>query len=136
MTEASGRSVLILGASGGIGRATAEALSSDGFRVALHASSHPERAEALAEELRSKGADAWTVVFDAADPAASRSAIEADIEHHGAYWGIVHSAGITQGFRTLLNELRSVLMTSNQSLSVIPGNAASRVMPAECTIPQ
>ena len=82
MTEASGRSVLILGASGGIGRATAEALSSDGFRVALHASSHPERAEALAEELRSKGADAWTVVFDAADPAASRSAIEADIEHH------------------------------------------------------
>ena len=46
MTEASGRSVLILGASGGIGRATAEALSSDGFRVALHASSHPERAEA------------------------------------------------------------------------------------------
>ena len=96
MTEASGRSVLILGASGGIGRATAEALSSDGFRVALHASSHPERAEALAEELRSKGADAWTVVFDAADPAASRSAIEADIEHHGAYWGIVHSAGITR----------------------------------------
>lgn len=96
MTEASGRSVLILGASGGIGRATAEALSSDGFRMALHASSHPERAEALAEELRSKGADAWTVVFDAADPDTSRSAIEADIELHGAYWGVVHSAGITR----------------------------------------
>ena len=116
MTEASGRSVLILGASGGIGRATAEALSSDGFRVALHASSHPERAEALAEELRSKGADAWTVVFDAADPAASRSAIEADIEHHGAYWGIVHSAGIMRDaafwfdvINTDLNSFNNVL---------------------------
>ena len=50
------RTVLITGASGGIGAACAEAFASAGYAVVLHANAHPERAEALALDLRSRSA--------------------------------------------------------------------------------
>jgi len=46
-----GKSVLVTGASGGIGGVTARAFASEGCRVAVHYNRGRERAEALASEL-------------------------------------------------------------------------------------
>ncbi len=50
-TGLSGRGVLVTGASGGIGAATARAFAAEGARVAIHFHRGRERAEALSREL-------------------------------------------------------------------------------------
>ena len=46
-----GMTVLVTGASGGLGRAVASDLAAEGARIVLHAHRRPEAARALAAEL-------------------------------------------------------------------------------------
>ena len=92
MTE----SILVTGSSRGIGRAIALRLARDGFDIAVHCRSRRELAEAVAAEIEALGRKARVLEFDVADRAACASAIEADIEAHGAYHGVVCNAGITR----------------------------------------
>lgn len=71
-----GRSVLITGASRGIGAATARHFAGLGARVTLAARSGDAIA-ALADRLTAAGADAHAVPCDVADPAAMARAVEA-----------------------------------------------------------
>lgn len=87
--------LLVTGSSRGIGRAIALRLASDGFDVVLHCRQRRDDAEAVAEEIRDLGRNARVLCFDVADREAARHAIEADIEAHGAYYGVVCNAGIT-----------------------------------------
>ena len=89
------RRVLVTGASRGIGRAIALALAQDGFDLGLGYRSRHAEAETVAEEIRKLGRDAWLLPFDVADREASAAAIEKDLEAHGAYFGVVHNAGVT-----------------------------------------
>ncbi len=89
------RQVLVTGASRGIGRAIALALAQGGFDVGLNYRSRHAEAEAVAEEIRKLGREAWRLPFDVADREASAAAIEEDLRTHGAYFGVVHNAGIT-----------------------------------------
>jgi 3-oxoacyl-[acyl-carrier protein] reductase len=89
-------SVLVTGASRGIGRAIALRLARDGFDVVVHCRSRREEAEAVAAEIRELGPAARVLCFDIADRAACASAIAADIEAHGAYYGVVCNAGIAR----------------------------------------
>jgi 3-oxoacyl-[acyl-carrier protein] reductase len=89
------RRVLVTGASRGIGRAIALALAQDGFHVGLGYRSRHTEAEAVAEEIRRLGRDAWLLPFDVADREASAAVIEKDLEANGAYFGVVHNAGVT-----------------------------------------
>lgn len=90
------RSVLVTGASRGIGRAIALRLGRDGFDVAVHCRSRREEAEAVAAEIRALGPEARVLCFDIADRAACAEALNADIETHGAYYGVVCNAGIAR----------------------------------------
>ena len=90
------RCILVTGASRGIGRAIALRLARDGFDIAVHCRSRRELAEAVAAEIEALGRKARVLEFDVADRAACASAIEADIEAHGAYHGVVCNAGITR----------------------------------------
>ena len=94
--EKSERTFLIVGASGGIGSACAEALGRAGFALALHYGKSGEKAEALAARLSGEGIRSRLVSFDVTNAAECRAKLEADMAEHGAYWGIVHSAGITR----------------------------------------
>ena len=58
------RSVLITGASGGIGRATARLFAKQGYAVAVHYHRSRETAESLVRELEAAGANAIPVGAD------------------------------------------------------------------------
>ena len=88
--------VLVTGASRGIGRAIALRLAGDGFDVVVHCRSRVEEAQAVVAEIQALGRQARVLSFDVADRAAARAALEADVEVNGAYYGVVCNAGITR----------------------------------------
>lgn len=88
--------VLVTGSSRGIGAAIALRLARDGFDVVLHCRSRVADAESLAEQVRALGRQARVLVFDVADREATRRALEADVEQHGCYYGVVCNAGIAR----------------------------------------
>lgn len=88
------RSVLVTGASKGIGAAIAARLARDGFAITVHYRSDDEGARRTADEIERAGGRARVLAFDVADRAAARSALEADIAAHGPYYGVVSNAGI------------------------------------------
>ena len=90
------RSVLVTGASRGIGRAIALRIARDGFDVVVHCRSRVEEAQAVAAEIQALGQQARVLAFDVADRAAARAALEADVEAHGACYGVVCNAGIAR----------------------------------------
>lgn len=88
--------MLVTGASRGIGKAIALELAAAGFELALNFRSQQAAAEAVAGAIESAGGRARLLPFDVSDRDAARSAIEADIAAHGAYWGVVLNAGVTK----------------------------------------
>ncbi|SMC18557.1 3-oxoacyl-[acyl-carrier protein] reductase [Andreprevotia lacus DSM 23236] len=86
--------VLITGASRGIGRAIAERLAHDGYALTLHCRSSRSELDTLADTLRQQGTAVRVLQFDVADRQAARAALEADVATHGAPYGVVCNAGI------------------------------------------
>lgn len=91
----SSNTILVTGASRGIGRAVALAAAEAGHDVVVHCRSRVEDAQAVAAQITALGRNARVLAFDVSDRAASRAALEQDIEAHGAYYGVVCNAGIT-----------------------------------------
>jgi len=94
--EITKRRVLVTGASGRIGRAIALRLAQDGFHITVHCRSRLEEARAVCDEITALGGSSELLAFDLTDREATRTALEAHMEAHGAYYGIVCNAGITR----------------------------------------
>lgn len=90
------RTILVTGASKGIGRAIGARLARDRFRIVVHYGNDREGAEATLAAVRAEGGDGRTIGFDIADREACRTAIDADLAEHGPYYGIVLNAGIVR----------------------------------------
>jgi 3-oxoacyl-[acyl-carrier protein] reductase len=88
--------ILVTGASKGIGRAIALQLGRDGFTIVVHYNSDRAGAEVTLATLQGSGGAGRLLAFDISDRAQCRSALEGDIGAHGAYYGVVLNAGIAQ----------------------------------------
>lgn len=86
--------VLVTGASKGIGRAIALKLAADGFAIVVHYHRDHEGAERTLSELVAAGGQGRLIQFDIADREQCRSRLESDIATHGAYYGVVSNAGV------------------------------------------
>ena len=69
------RRALVTGGSGELGAAICRALAAQGLQVIVHANRNPQRAHALADELRAAGRPAEAVAFDLADAVAVEAAL-------------------------------------------------------------
>jgi 3-oxoacyl-[acyl-carrier protein] reductase len=86
--------VLVTGASGGIGRAIAVALATDGFDVVIHYSSRKQAAEATAQRVEQvTGTSPAMLQFDVTDRDKVGRLLDADLKENGPYWGVVFNAG-------------------------------------------
>lgn len=101
--ETSGKTALITGATRGIGRATAEALVSDGVNVVLTAR-NGEEAGSIARELASKGPGrALGLACDVRNLASVEGAVEVAVGEFGGLDLLVANAGV--GGRAPITEL-------------------------------
>jgi 3-oxoacyl-[acyl-carrier protein] reductase len=90
------RTILVTGASKGIGRAISEQLAKDGFQIALHYGRDRNGAAATLTAVESTGGAGRLLTFDLKDRDQCRTVLESDMEANGPYWGIVLNAGIAR----------------------------------------
>ncbi len=95
MSERAKRTVLVTGASKGIGRAIALRLGAAGYPVTAHYGRDADGAQSVAAQIAQAGGTATTVGFDIADREACRMALEKLCES-GGFWGVVLNAGIAR----------------------------------------
>lgn len=93
-----GRSIILTGASEGIGRALALALAASGARLALAARDRG-RLESLAQECRGRGGDAIAVPTDVTNQQDLEWLVSETLKSFGGIDVVVHNAGITMWSR-------------------------------------
>jgi NAD(P)-dependent dehydrogenase (short-subunit alcohol dehydrogenase family) len=111
-----GRSVLVTGAAGGIGLATAQAFASEGARVVL-ADKDLDRAEAGAAGIRDDGGAAAAFRVDVSDYDSCAALVEFAVAAHGGLHIAFNNAGVPTPIRELfedtpVDEWRRVIETN------------------------
>ncbi len=87
------KTVLVTGASKGIGRAIAVAAGAAGYETVVHYRSDEPGARKTLAEIVSGGGSGRLLRFDVTDREGARAAIEGDIAAHGVYYGVICNAG-------------------------------------------
>jgi 3-oxoacyl-[acyl-carrier protein] reductase len=89
------KKVLVTGASRGIGRAIAIAVSGAGYHVTAHYNKGKEAAESLQNEILQKGGSVELIQFDVSNRDECQEKLDQWSEKNGAFWGIISNAGIS-----------------------------------------
>jgi len=88
--------VLVTGASRGIGRAIALRLARDGYDLALHHRDSAPAIQEVAQAVQDLGRKAQVIQFDIADRAMTTAALNDWLAEHGAPYGVVCNAGVAR----------------------------------------
>ncbi|MPZ77342.1 MAG: 3-oxoacyl-ACP reductase FabG [Deltaproteobacteria bacterium] len=109
------KSVLVTGSSRGIGKAIALRLARDGYDLVVHCRSRRDDADGVAQAVVALGRQARVLQFDIATRAAAAATLEADIERHGCYYGVVCNAGVARdnAFPALSGEDWDIVLKTN-----------------------
>lgn len=109
------KTVLITGATGGIGQAIAQAFSDAGFQLALHYRSQENQAKALKADLQKKTTAVEIFQADLADYDATQELIKSVYETFGQLDIVVNNAGMTRDqlfLRMKEADFQSVMQTN------------------------
>ena len=90
------RRVLVTGASRGIGKGVALRLARDGFFVVVHYGHDEQGAQDTLAHIEEEGGQGSLIKFDVGNTEQCRQQLEAEVEAHGAFYGVVSNAGITR----------------------------------------
>ena len=113
------KTVLITGASKGIGKAIAYKLAADGYSLALHCKTSIGELRTLAESLKKEfDTDSHLLQFDVSDRVATKKALDIYLAKANAPYGVVCNAGIA-------SDCAFPAMLGNQWDSVIDTNLGS-----------
>ena len=91
-----GKTVLVTGASRGIGKEIALYLAKAGANVAVNYAGNAELAEQVAQEIRDLGRDSITIQANVADRADVERMVKETVDHFGSLHILVNNAGITR----------------------------------------
>ena len=91
--EFKGKSILITGASTGIGADLAREFAAQGARVGLHYNSSQAAAESVAAEIAEAGGEAVLLRADASDSNALQAMVEEAADKLGGLHGLINNAG-------------------------------------------
>ncbi|HLU59821.1 MAG TPA: SDR family oxidoreductase [Pseudonocardia sp.] len=94
MADNAGRVAIVTGGSGGIGRAVAERLGTEGYSVVVHYAGGKERAEETAAAVVKAGGRAVVAGGDVADERAMAEVFDLAEREFGGIDVVVHTAGI------------------------------------------
>ena len=124
------RTAIVTGASGGIGRATAQRLAADGYAVVVHYAGNEARAKETVDVITAAGGQAEAVRADVAD----ENEVAALFDHAEQVFGgidvVVHTAGIMllQPLAEFdLDAMDRTLRTNVRGTLVVAQQAARRV---------
>lgn len=113
-----GKTVLITGASRGLGKKMAEALATQGAHVVFNYRNDEAAAMKLKEELQALGASNVTaLLFDVTNTAQMKEAVEKFVETNGPITGLVNNAGISKDQIVLRMKEEDVTATINTNLT-------------------
>jgi 3-oxoacyl-[acyl-carrier protein] reductase len=87
------RRVLVTGGNRGIGQHISTWLARAGFDVVVHCHVKRDAADAVAKAIQEAGGRAQVLQFDVGDREQAAAALTANIEVHGAFYGVVCNAG-------------------------------------------
>ncbi|AJC96389.1 3-oxoacyl-[acyl-carrier-protein] reductase [Staphylococcus hyicus] len=87
---------LVTGASRGIGRSIALQLAEEGFNVAVNYAGNKEKAEQVVESIKEKGAEAFAIQANVANPDEVKAMIKEVVSQFGSVDVLVNNAGITR----------------------------------------
>ena len=90
------KTVLITGASRGIGKETALYLAKHGYSLVLHCNKNIQKLEEVQKEITQLGSESRLLQFDISDRKACNEKLLKDVEENGTYYGIVLNAGIAK----------------------------------------
>jgi 3-oxoacyl-[acyl-carrier protein] reductase len=138
LTSFSGRSVIVTGASKGIGKGMARVFASKGAKVLL-AARDLAQAEAAAAEIRSSGGIASAVAADVSIPEDSARMAQTALERHGGIDIVCCNAGIFPAARlgemsvadwdqVLDINLKGTFLTVNACLSALKASGKGRII--------
>lgn len=117
-TDLKGKSILITGASRGLGKVMAEALAVQGAHVIFNYRGDEKAALLLKEELIKLGASqATALLFDVTNTSQMKEAVEKFIETNGPITGLINNAGISKDQIILRLKEADVMQTINTNLT-------------------
>jgi len=122
------KAVLITGAARGIGACIAETLAGEGYNIIITDIVEEEKAEAVINSCKNKGADVLFVQGDVSSYASCEEIVKKSIEKFGGIYALINNAGITRDallmrmteeqFDRVINiNLKSVFNMSKQAVS-------------------
>lgn len=96
MTDLTGKTAIITGASRGIGAEIARKLAAAGAKIVVNYSGSQEKAEAVVQEIKADGGEAIAVKANVSDADAVKALVEETMQAFGSIDILVNNAGITR----------------------------------------